>query len=67
MSVKIKGPAVPKEFNPSRRSFLGAAAAAAGVALAPGVFLYGVGASKPAAARGLDEAASSNVRWGMLI
>ena len=67
MSVKIKSPAAPKEFNPSRRSFLGTAAAAAGVALAPGVFLYGVGASKPAAARGLDEAASSSVRWGMLI
>ena len=65
--MKIKSPAAPKEFNPSRRSFLGTAAAAAGVALAPGIFLYGVGASKPAAARGLDEAASSNVRWGMLI
>jgi len=57
----------PKNFDPARRSFLGSAAAAAGIALAPGVFLYGIGASKPAAGRALDEAVSSNVRWGMLI
>ena len=67
MSVKTKKPAAAKEFDPARRSFLGSAAAAAGVALAPGVFLYGVGASTPAVARGLDEAVSSAVRWGMLI
>jgi len=66
MSVKPDYPA-PQGFNPARRSFLGSAAAAAGVALAPGVFLYGVGASKSAAARELDAAASGNVRWGMLI
>jgi molybdopterin-containing oxidoreductase family iron-sulfur binding subunit len=50
-------------FDPKRRKFLGAAAAAAGVALAPGVTLYGVGA----AARGPNEAASPDIRWGMLI
>ena len=55
------------EFDPGRRSFLGSAAATAGIALAPGVFLYGVAASPPVAARALDEAASGNVRWGMLI
>jgi len=67
MSTKSNSPAAPEEFDPSRRSFLGSAAAAAGVALAPGVFLYGVGAANPADARGLDEAASGNVRWGILI
>lgn len=67
MSVKTKHPAAAKEFDPARRSFLGSAAAAAGVALAPGVFLYGVGATTEAVARSLDEAASSSVRWGMLI
>lgn len=55
MSVKTKNPAVAKEFDPARRSFLGSAAAAAGVALAPGVFLYGVGASTPAVARALTK------------
>jgi tetrathionate reductase subunit B len=67
MSEKPENPAAPQGFDPARRSFLGSAAAAAGVALAPGVFLYGVGASKPAAARELDAAASGSVRWGMLI
>jgi molybdopterin-containing oxidoreductase family iron-sulfur binding subunit len=67
MNVKIHSPAPAKEFDPTRRSFLTAAAAAAGVALAPGVILYGVGAARPAAARNLDEAVSSSVRWGMLI
>jgi len=67
MSEMIKNHGEAIEFNPGRRSFLAGAAASAGVALAPGVFLYSVGASKPAAARALDEAASSSVRWGMLI
>ena len=61
MNVKIHSPAPANEFDPSRRSFLTAAAAAAGVALAPGVILYGVGAAKPAAARILDEAVSSTL------
>ncbi len=54
-------------FDPGRRRFLGTVAAAAGVTLAPGVFLYGVGASRPAVARELDVAVSGDVRWGMLI
>ena len=67
MSSKTGNPGGARGFDPGRRSFLGTAAAAAGVALAPGVFLYGVAASKPAIARELDVAASSEVRWGMLI
>ena len=55
------------EFDPGRRSFLSAAAAAAGVTLAPGVMLYGITKSSPASARPLDEAVSGDVRWGMLI
>lgn len=54
-------------FDPGRRSFLSAAAAAAGVALAPGVMLYGITKPSPANARALDTAVSSDVRWGMLI
>jgi len=54
-------------FDPTRRSFLSAAAAAAGVALAPGVMLYGITKPSPAKARALDAAVSSAVRWGMLI
>lgn len=67
MNPETTPPATPQNFDPSRRSFLGAAAAAAGVALAPGVFLYGVGASKAATAKGLNEAVTNQVRWGMLI
>jgi len=54
-------------FEPTRRSVLSAAAAAAGVALAPGVMLYGITKPSPAKARALDAAVSSAVRWGMLI
>ena len=50
-------------FDFSRRRFLSAASAAAGVALAPGVTLYGVGA----AARQPGDAASPDIRWGLLI
>ncbi len=53
-------------FDPVRRRFLSAAAAAAGVALAPGVVLYGIG-DGAAEARGLGEAVSPKVRWGLLI
>jgi tetrathionate reductase subunit B len=53
--------------KPSRRGFLtsmatGAAGAAAGLTLAPGITLF-----SPAQARGKGEAASSKVRWGMLV
>ncbi len=54
-------------FDPGRRSFLNAAVAAAGVTLAPGVVLYGITKPSTAEARALDVAASSDVRWGMLI
>jgi molybdopterin-containing oxidoreductase family iron-sulfur binding subunit len=46
-----------------RRRFLsGTAATAAGLAVAPGVFLHGIAQAKPA-----DQAVTSEVRWGMLI
>ena len=62
------GAAIAREgFDPVRRRFLSTAAAAAGVALAPGVTLYGITRPTPALARPLDQAASSAVRWGMLI
>jgi len=54
-------------FDPARRSFLSAVAAAAGVTLAPGVMLYGIGRSAAALAKPLDAEASGAVRWGMLI
>jgi len=54
-------------FDPARRSFLSAMAAAAGVTLAPGVMLYGIGKSSAAGAKPLEAEASSAVRWGMLI
>jgi molybdopterin-containing oxidoreductase family iron-sulfur binding subunit len=54
-------------FDPVRRKFLSAVAAASGVALAPGVMLYGIAGPGTAAARAAGKAASSDVRWGMLI
>lgn len=52
-----------KHTDPARRDFLNnSAKLAAGVTLAPGVMLYGVAHAKPA-----EEAASSKVRWGMLV
>jgi len=46
-----------------RRRFLGGtAAAAAGMAVVPGVFLHEIGHAKPA-----DEGVTDTVRWGMLI
>jgi molybdopterin-containing oxidoreductase family iron-sulfur binding subunit len=54
-------------FDITRRRFLGAGAAAAGVRLAPGVTLYGIGASGSATARAVDEPASDDIRWGLLI
>ncbi len=55
------------DFDPTRRRFLSAAAAAAGVALAPGVTLYGIAGPDPAAARAPGQPASAEVRWGLLI
>lgn len=54
-------------FDPARRSFLGAMAAAAGVTLAPGVVLYGISKSSTLSAKAVDAEVSSAVRWGMLI
>lgn len=52
-----------KPDSSERRRFVGAAAAtAAGLTIAPGVMLYGV-----AHGRSEDQAASSAVRWGMLV
>ena len=51
------------QTDTTRRRFLGGAAtAAAGLALAPGVLLHEVAQARPA-----DEPVSSAVRWGMLI
>ena len=50
------------QVDTSRRSFLGKTAAAAGLTIAPGIMLYEVAQARPA-----TEAASSKVRWGMLI
>ncbi len=55
------------DFDPQRRSFLGAMATAAGLTLAPGVILYSITKSQPTEARELYAAVSSDVRWGMLI
>jgi molybdopterin-containing oxidoreductase family iron-sulfur binding subunit len=57
----------PPGFDPVRRRFLSAIAAAAGVTLAPGVVLYGITRSPSVNAREADIAASASVRWGMLI
>jgi molybdopterin-containing oxidoreductase family iron-sulfur binding subunit len=54
-------------FDPARRSFLGAMATAAGVTLAPGVMLYAIANPSRSIAKPLAAAASSEVRWGMLI
>ena len=55
-------PPVPPPDS-GRRAFLkNAAAFAGGVAVAPGVFLYGVGQARP-----LDQAVTDRVRWGMLV
>ncbi len=48
------------DINTQRRDFLKTSIGAAAVAIAPGMMLYG-------AAHGKTEAASSKVRWGMLV
>ncbi len=55
----------PNGFDPHRRRFLSVAAATAGVALAPGVVLYGIGDGAAEARPG--KAASPKIRWGLLI
>jgi tetrathionate reductase subunit B len=52
-----------KQTDPSRRAFFNnGAKLAAAVTLAPGVLLYSAAQARPA-----DQAASSDVRWGMLV
>ncbi len=46
----------------ARRAFLGKVAAAAGVAVAPGIILHQVAQAKPA-----DQPVTDKVRWGLLI
>jgi molybdopterin-containing oxidoreductase family iron-sulfur binding subunit len=48
--------------GPSRRAFVGGAAALTGIAIAPGIRLIDVAQARPA-----GSAAASTVRWGMLI
>src|SRR5512142_2950717 len=48
--------------SPERRRFIGAATVAAGVTIVPGVMLIDVAHGRPE-----DQAASSAVRWGMLV
>ncbi len=52
-------------FDPERRRFISTAAAVAGVSLAPGVILYGVGGTSEAAVTG--KGASAKIRWGLLV
>jgi len=49
-------------FDQYRRRFLGGTAAAAGLAVVPGMLLHEIGHAKPA-----EEAVSDSVRWGMLV
>jgi molybdopterin-containing oxidoreductase family iron-sulfur binding subunit len=49
-------------FDPTRRRFLSAAAAAAGVTLAPGVTLYGIAGADPAQARAPGQPASAEAQ-----
>lgn len=67
MSKKTVHPSAPPGFDPVRRKFLTAVAAAAGVTLAPGVMLYGISKPRSVIARTPGAAVSSDVRWGMLI
>ena len=53
-------------FDFSKRQFFSGAVATAGVVLASGVMLYGVGA-KSASAHAAHDGADANKRWGMLI
>ena len=48
--------------SPERRRFISTATVAAGVTLVPGVMLIEVAQGRPE-----DQAASSAVRWGMLV
>lgn len=51
-----------QEVDQGKRSFIGGAVAAAGLTVAPGVFLYQTASAKPA-----EQAVTNAVRWGMLV
>ena len=53
---------VSPSVDEHRRNFIGTSAALAGMAIAPGVMVYGLAHSKPN-----DQAVTNKVRWGMLI
>jgi [DsrC]-trisulfide reductase subunit O len=54
---------LPEPMDQARREFLGkAAAAVAGLTLAPGMFVFNLAGARPP-----DQPVSSKVRWGMLI
>ena len=53
---------VSPSVDEHRRNFIGTSATLAGMAIAPGVMVYGLAHSKPN-----DEAVTNKVRWGMLI
>ena len=67
MNRKTDHPTATPGFDPVRRKFLTAVAAAAGVSLAPGVMLYGITRSSGVTAGTASAAVSADVRWGMLI
>jgi len=67
MSRKSANPTAIPGFDPVRRKFLSAMAAAAGITLAPGVMLYGITRPSAVTARTAGSAVTSDVRWGMLI
>ncbi len=62
----MTGPRDTEGFDLCRRRFLSVAAAAAGVAIAPGLVLYGIGEAE-AGAGTPGKAVSARVRWGLLI
>ena len=57
----------PEQTDSGRRGFLGAAAAVAGVTLAPGISLIALGRAAQAEVRPADQPVTDDVRWGMLI
>ena len=61
-NISATNPNLHKDFDFSKRRFLSGSAAAAGIALAPGVMIFGVGANPAFAAQ-----ADHQKRWGMLI
>jgi tetrathionate reductase subunit B len=57
----------PEQADAGRRGFLGAAAAATGATLAPGISLIALARSAAAEVRPPDQPVTDEVRWGMLV